>query len=85
MKFILYFIFFGLLFYVIALYFPEAFQTLVSWADKVFAFLQNLFIAAIDKVNLMMSTPPAIPEQPVHLEAPQELACLWNYPSPSNL
>lgn len=43
MRLILGFIFFGLLFYAIYLYFPEAFHTLQDWAAKIFGFFQNLF------------------------------------------
>ncbi len=68
MRFIFYFIFFGLLFYVIFLYFPEAFQTLVSWAAKVYTFLHDLVVGIVDKINSTVaspkSTPPAGPETP---------------------
>lgn len=42
MRFILGFIFFGLLFYGIHLYFPEFFATLVSWAAKVFEIIRGV-------------------------------------------
>lgn len=42
MRFILGFIFFGLLFYGIFLYFPDFFATLVSWAAKVFDFVRGI-------------------------------------------
>lgn len=42
MRFVFNFIFFGLLFYVIYLFFPEAFRVLVSWADTAVAFLKDL-------------------------------------------
>jgi hypothetical protein len=67
MRFIFYFFFFGLLFYVIWLYFPEAFQTLVSWAGKVYTFLHDLVVNLIEKINSMTSTsktPPVNPETP---------------------
>lgn len=69
MRFIFYFIFFGLLFYIIWLYFPEAFQTLVSWAAKVYNFLHDLVVGIIDKVNGMTGTkgnsnPPVSPDTP---------------------
>jgi hypothetical protein len=51
MKFILNFIFFGILFYVIWVYFPEAFNTLVSWAHSVFDFLKDLIVGIIDKIS----------------------------------
>lgn len=43
MRIIIRFICFGLLFYAIYIYWPEGFQTLVSWAAAVFGFFQNLF------------------------------------------
>jgi hypothetical protein len=51
MRFILGFIFFGLLFYGIWLYFPEAFDTLVRWASNTFAFFQELFQKATGKIE----------------------------------
>lgn len=49
MRFILNFFFFGLLFYLIYLFFPEAFHTLVSWADKTVDFIKELFARLSDK------------------------------------
>lgn len=72
MRFIFYFIFFGLLFYIISLYFPEAFHTLVSWAAKVYEFLYNLVAGFIEKLN-SFSTPKA-PEHPVTPETPKQIA-----------
>lgn len=43
MRFILNFFFFGILFYLIYLLFPEAFHTLVSWADKAVELARELF------------------------------------------
>lgn len=73
MRFIFSFIFFGLLFYLIWLYFPDTFQTLVSWAGKVYTFLHNLIAGIIDKINSMTSPPPA-PEHPVSHETPKQIA-----------
>ena len=42
MRFIFNFIFFGVLFYAIYLFMPEAFATLVSWASKIYEFLSEL-------------------------------------------
>jgi len=44
MRFILNFIFFGILFYIIYLFFPDAFQTLVAWANKTYEFFRNLIL-----------------------------------------
>ena len=43
MRFILGFIFFGLLFYALSVYFPEAFQTLTGWAAGLFDFIREQF------------------------------------------
>jgi hypothetical protein len=42
MRFILNFFFFGILFYLIYLFFPDAFKTLVGWADQVYEFFKDL-------------------------------------------
>lgn len=52
-RFILNFIFFGVLFYAISLFFPDAFQTLVSWAGKVYSFIVNAVTAIINWVSEM--------------------------------
>jgi|GEM_PF-1932416 len=62
MRFILSFIFFGLLFYAMSIYLPEAFQTLVSWAASLFDFLRDLVEKATDKVQ--SAHPTAVPSQP---------------------
>lgn len=49
MRFILNFIFFGILFYVIYLFFPEAFSTMVGWAHQVYEFLRDLFLQIAGK------------------------------------
>ncbi len=51
MRFILNFIFFGVLFYIIYLFFPEAFQTLVGWANEVYIFFRDLILGVKDKVE----------------------------------
>ena len=43
MRFILNFIFFGILFYFIYMVFPDAFATLVSWANHAYEFLRDLW------------------------------------------
>jgi hypothetical protein len=78
MRFILNFIFFGLIFFLIYLYFPEAFATLVSWASQVWDFIVKIFKIVIDKLNISdlhrdlpiePSAPPPIPS-PVPAPAP---------------
>lgn len=51
MRFILNFIFFGILFYVIYLFFPDAFHTLVSWANNAYEYLRDLFSELSGKVQ----------------------------------
>lgn len=45
MRFIINFFFYGLLFFLIYLFFPEAFHTLVSWANDTYVFLRDLFLS----------------------------------------
>lgn len=64
MRFIINFILYGILFYIIYLYFPDAFKTLVGWVDQVFAFLRDLFLGLWAKFQ---ATNPSHPEsEPAH-------------------
>lgn len=54
MRFIFNFIFFGFLFYLIYLIFPDAFSTMVGWANKLYIFLKDLFLLLYAKINEMM-------------------------------
>lgn len=65
MKFIFNFIFFGLLFFIIWHYFPDAFNTLVGWATKTFDFLKNLFQGLIDRISPPTSHPKPDGHEPV--------------------
>lgn len=79
MRFILYFVFFGLLFYIIWMYFPEAFQTLVSWAAKVFNFIHDLVAGIVDKLNSWSApTKAPIPEhtQPAQTQLFEQISVL---------
>lgn len=51
LRFILNFILFGILFYLIWRFFPEAFDKLVSWAGDVFDFVKNLFTSTVEKLQ----------------------------------
>ena len=51
MRFIFNFIFFGILFYIIYLFFPDAFQTLVSWVSQIYTFLRDLIMQLVKKVE----------------------------------
>lgn len=54
MRFVIGFIFFALLFYAIYIYFPDTFQTMVSWDAKIFDFLRDL----VNRVTGHPATPP---------------------------
>ncbi len=57
MRFIIGFIFFGLLFYAIWYFFPETFQTLATWAGNVFDFFKTLFNDLSAKFKSSKETP----------------------------
>lgn len=70
MRFILNFIFFGVLFYAIYVAFPDAFHTLVSWADKIYEFLRVILLQLLEKAQQLthLSSPaPAAPEHALFL------------------
>lgn len=54
MRFIFNFIFFGLLYYIIFLAFPEAFQKLVSWVTTLFEFLRDIFMQLYHRLQDLM-------------------------------
>lgn len=58
MRFILNFFFFGFLFFLIYLYFPEAFHTLTLWAQNLFDFLKDTFNSISDKISHQSSRTP---------------------------
>ena len=66
MRFILGFIFFGLLFYAIYLFFPEAFQTLAGWAGNVFDFFKTLFTDLSNKFQGSKETSPTPTKETTH-------------------
>ncbi len=59
LRFMFNFIFFGVLFYVIWMFFPDAFHKLVAWAGKVYEFFVDLGVSVLDSVNHL--TKPEIP------------------------
>lgn len=61
MRFILNFFFFGILFYLIYLFFPEAFHTLVSWANNVYNFLHDLILRISEKTGMNKTAEPSSP------------------------
>lgn len=62
MRFIFNFFLFGFLFYLIYVYFPDAFHTLVSWANAAFDFLKTWITELIHKFNATKA--PETPEAP---------------------
>lgn len=52
MKFIFNFILYGIIFYALWLFFPDAFHTLVSWADKTFALVKDLANQIMERWHL---------------------------------
>ncbi|CAF23851.1 unnamed protein product [Candidatus Protochlamydia amoebophila UWE25] len=52
-RFIFNFILFGILFYLIYLFFPEAFDMLVSWVNQIYIFLREVFIQLSSKVHTL--------------------------------
>lgn len=61
-RFILNFIFFGVLFYAIAHFFPDAFQKLVSWAESIYQFFVDLSYRMTDWLNHNTKPTPSNPE-----------------------
>lgn len=53
MRFILNFFFFGILFYLIYLFFPDMFNTLVAWANHVYLFLKDIVLQISAKIHSM--------------------------------
>ena len=51
MRFVFNFIFFGMLFFVIYHYFPEAFDTLVSWARAIYLFVIDVGTSIVERVR----------------------------------
>ncbi len=51
MRFIFNFFFFGILFYLIWMFFPDAFKTLMAWADQLVAFFRDFFNSVSEKAH----------------------------------
>jgi hypothetical protein len=67
MRFIWNFFFFGFIFYLIWLFFPDAFQTLISWANYLYGFLHDLVLKAIERFSGHSSTGPTETHQVTYL------------------
>lgn len=64
MRFILYFILYGILFYAIWFFFPDAFNKLVTYAGDVFQFLRGIIAQIIEKITNGSAATPAVPTPP---------------------
>lgn len=53
--FVFNFIVFGLIFYGIHYYFPDAFAALVSWAEALIHFVKEIVLFVVDKIRGMKS------------------------------
>lgn len=62
LRFIFNFIFFGVLFYVIWVFFPDAFQTLVAWAGKIYHFVVEVGTSIVEWISEL--TKPATKPTP---------------------
>jgi len=51
MRFIVNFIFFGVLFYAIYLIFPDAFHTMVGWANSIYEFIKDVLLFLLAKIQ----------------------------------
>lgn len=51
MRFILNFIFFGVLFYAIHVFSPDLFDTLVGWANAIYEFLREIVLRISEKIQ----------------------------------
>ncbi len=61
-RFLFNFFLFGLLFYMIWLFFPDAFATLVGWVSKVFEYLRELFNQVSGQMQ-KNTNPEAVPSE----------------------
>jgi hypothetical protein len=73
MRFILNFIFYGVLFYLIYLAFPDFFFTMVSWAEKISELLRDLYMQLAAKVHDWRWQRGGTPPPPEHAQ----LIFLW--------
>jgi hypothetical protein len=71
MRFIINFFLFGFLFFLIYVFFPDAFKTLVSWAQAVYDFFNGLVQTGIEKSGMRKSEHPA--------EAPKQAMAMLHF------
>lgn len=65
LRFIFNFIFFGILFYVIWHFFPDAFETLVKWAQSVYEFIVDIGTRFVEWVSELTKPGTIVPAKPV--------------------
>lgn len=58
LRFIANFILFGVLFYLIATYFPDQFQTLIHWAEAIVNFVKDTAHMIMEKLGSGTTAPP---------------------------
>lgn len=63
LRFILNFFLFGILFYLLYLFLPDAFMTLVSWADQVYEFFRDLVLQFSGKIQEWRRPSSPVPER----------------------
>lgn len=64
MRFIFNFIFFGILFYLIWLAFPDAFRTMVGWADQIVAYFREIIMDLWSRYGQNPTNRPSNPQSP---------------------
>lgn len=57
-RFFINFILFGLLFYLISVFFPDTFHTLVSWVSSLYEFLKGIVLEVVQKFHGMKAPVP---------------------------
>lgn len=80
LRFIFNFILFGILFYVIYHFFPDAFKLLVSWAEHLYEFLKEVAIKLYSWLSSMLNkvpSTPATPSTPAAPSTPEHAALSW--------
>ncbi|MBA3815405.1 MAG: hypothetical protein H0X29_02590 [Parachlamydiaceae bacterium] len=77
MRFIFNFLFFGILFYLIWMFFPDAFLKLVSWADSIVVFFRDLIMGLYHKFQPSVPVSPTGPEGPTVPASTAAFAISW--------
>lgn len=74
MRFLINFFIFGFIFFLIYLFFPEAFATLVSWAQRVYDFFHDIVMRIQERWN---TTTPKSPPSETQPTAQLAMIFLW--------